>query len=158
MKWTLSLALAVLALAGCGAEEKSGSLGDELSAEKVKVTVEKVDRRVPQPKRDITGLSLPSDGYRLVGVRVNVCSGYAAAIGNFSFSLESSDGDARPKHTARNYGSMFRGVRDDCERGWLVYEIPEEARPTKVRFKFDETGNSREQSDNVEARFEWDVE
>jgi hypothetical protein len=158
MKWTLTLALTVFALAGCGDTEKSGSSGDELSAEKVKVTVEKVDREVPEPRSDITGLSKPSSGYRLIGVRVNVCSGYEAAIGNFSFSMESSDGEARPKHTARNYSEMFRGVRDDCERGWLVYEIPRGAKPTKVKFRFDETGNSREQSDNVAARFEWDVE
>ena len=117
-----------------------------------------VDREVPEPRSDITGLSKPSAGYRLIGVRVNVCSGYEAAIGNFSFALESSEGDARPKYVARNYRERFVGVRDACERGWIVYEIPRGASPTKVRFAFDETGNSRDQSDNVEARFEWDVE
>jgi hypothetical protein len=152
--------LALVGLSGCmgGETKKTGAIGDELSAEKVKVTVERVDREVPEPESDITGLSVPSSGYRLIGVRVNVCSGYEAAIGNFSFSLESSEGEARPKHVARNYDSMFRGVRDDCERGWLVYEIPRGASPTKVKFRFDESGNSRDQADNVEARFEWEVE
>lgn len=156
----LGAAVAALGLGGCsfdGETKKSGSVGDELSAEKVRVKVEKIDREVPVPKRDITGLSVPSAGHRLIGVRVNVCSGYRAAIGSFSFSLEASEGGAEPKHVARNYDSMFRSVRDDCERGWLVYEIPRGAKPEKVKFKFDETGNAQDESDNVKARFEWDV-
>ena len=151
---------AALALAGClgGETERSGSLGDELEAERVAVTVEKVDRRTPVPRKDITGLSLPSRGYRLVGVLAKVCSGYGAAIGQQQFSLEASSGEARPKYTASNYANGFETVRDECERGWMVWEVPSEARPTKVRFEFTETGTSRDQSDNLEAKFEWTVE
>ena len=152
--------LLAAALAGCigGETEKSGSLGDELEAEKVAVTVERVDRRTPVPRRDITGLSLPNRGHRLVGVLAKVCSGYGAAIGQQQFTLETSAGEGRPKYTARNYGSRFETVRDECERGWMVWEIPSEARPTKVRFEFTETGSSRDQSDNLDASFEWKVE
>ena len=152
--------LAAALLSGCigGATEKSGSVGDKLEAKRVEVTVERIDRRTPTPRRDITGLSLPSRGYKLVGVLAYVCSGYGAAIGQQQFELESSAGPGRPKYTARNYRNGFETVRDECERGWMVWEIPADSSPTKVRFSFDETGNSRDQADNLEARFEWDVE
>jgi hypothetical protein len=153
--------LATLAVGGCiagGETKRTGAVGDKLAAERVEVTVERIDRRTPVPRKDITGLSLPAEGYELVGVLVNVCSGYGAAIGQFDFELETTAGDGRPKYTAKNYDRSFDTIRDECGRGWIVYEIPRESRPTRVRFAFDESGTSRDQSDNVRARFEWEVE
>ena len=148
-----------LALAGCGETEKSGSTGDELRAEDLAVTVERVDRRTRSPRNDITGLSVPSSGYRLVGVLAKVCSGWGAAIGPYDFSVESSAGDGRPKYSARNYSRRFEPVRDDCGRGWIVFEVPRDSNPTKVRFSFDDTGRPGAGGDDgVSARFEWKVE
>ncbi|HEX8053629.1 MAG TPA: hypothetical protein VF517_11620 [Thermoleophilaceae bacterium] len=144
--------------AACGETRKTGSVGDKLEAKRIEVTVEKVDRRTPVPRSDITGLSLPSSGHRLVGVLVNVCNDYGAVVGQFDFELETSTGEATPKYTARNYRESFQSVRDDCERGWIVFEIPEESRPTKVEFAFDESGTNRNTQDNLTARFEWKVE
>ena len=74
-------ALGALAAAGCGEVERSGSVGDKLSGGDVEVTLQKVDREVRVPKDDITGLSVPRTGHRLIGVRVRVCSDHGGAIG-----------------------------------------------------------------------------
>jgi hypothetical protein len=153
--------LTALTLGGCiggGETKRTGSVGDELTADDLEVTVLRVDRKTPVPEKDITGLSLPGDGMKLVGVLVKVCSGYGAAIGQFNFELESTAGDGRPKYTANNYRRSFETVRDECGSGWIVYEIPSESRPSKVRFAFDDSGPVRTGGDNLEARFEWEVE
>src|SRR4051794_14171777 len=41
--------------AGCGSTEKSGRVGDTLSAKGLQSTVEQVDTRVPVPESDLTG-------------------------------------------------------------------------------------------------------
>jgi hypothetical protein len=152
------LAALACTAAACGETRKTGSVGDKLEAKRIEVTVERVDRRTPVPRSDVTGLSLPSSGHRLVGVLVNVCNDYGAVAQQADFALDTSAGEGRPKYTARNYRDRFDPVRDDCERGWIVYEIPEESRPTKVRFAFDESGTNRNTQDNLTARFEWKLE
>lgn len=152
---------AALALGGCifgGTTEKSGSVGDRLTADDLEVTVQRVDRRTPVPRKDITGLSLPASGYKLVGVLVRVCTGHGGVIGQFDFELDVSDGRARPKYTAKNYDRRFATLRDECGSGWIVYEIPRESRPTRVRFAFDDTGQVRTGRKSLMARFEWEVE
>lgn len=158
---TILLLAAAVALGGCifgGKVEKSGSVGDRLTAEDLEVTVQRVDRRPPVPRKDITGLSLPAEGHRLVGILVKVCTDHGSAIGNFSFALDASAGEARPKYVANNYRRRFTTVRNGCKSGWIAYEIPEESRPTKVRFSFSDTAQVRTGDDNLEARFEWRVE
>lgn len=86
-----------------------------------------------------------------------MCSGYGAAIGQYDFALETSAGAARPKFPAKNYDRSFGTIRDECGRGWIVYEIPTDSRPTKVKFAFDESGSNRSTRDNLSARFEWDA-
>jgi hypothetical protein len=157
----LILSLAATALGGCfdDAEVKrTGSVGDEHSAGRIEVTVERIDRETRVPKGDITGLSVPRSGYRLVGVLVNVCTDYGSAIGQYDFKLETSDGPGRLKFPANNYREDFSTVRDGCKRGWIVYEIPRGSSPTEVRFAFDDSGSNRNTRDNLEARFEWKVE
>jgi hypothetical protein len=124
------------------------------------VTVQRVDRSPPTPRKDITGLSLPSSGNRLVGVLAKVCSGHGGAIGAYDFSLETSDGDAKPKFSARNYRRSFKPVRNDCGSGWIVFEAPTDSRPETVKFAFDDTGQAGPQGggDELSARFEWKVE
>ena len=120
------------------------------------MTVERVDRRPRVPKSDVTGLSLPSRGHRLVGVRVRLCSGWGAAIGQQHFAVEP---DGRPKYNANNYRDEFETVRDDCEEGWMVFEIPRDSKPERVRFDFEDTGRGGPGGDDgLHAKFDWKVE
>lgn len=151
-------ALALAACAGIGVTEKSGKLGDELTAKGLQVTVKKLDSEVPVPDSDLSGLSSPRAGHRLVGARVRVCSDHGQAIGTYDFGVETSSGDGRVKFPALNYDDRFESLRDGCEAGWLVLEVPRDARLTKVTFKFEDTGsNQAGDNSDVDARFSWKV-
>ena len=137
-----ALALAA-AIAGCGTTERSGDVGDTLEAEGIEVTVEKVDTAVPIPENDITGLSRPRSGYELVGLLVSVCSDNPAAIGPYDFNVETTDGEtAALKFPQRNYPDSFESLRDDCDDGWVVLEVPEDSEPEKVTFGFEDSGQA----------------
>ncbi len=153
---TLTLTAAVLA-SGCGTTEKSGSVGDELSAKGLKVAVRRVDTSVPTPARDITGLSVPAPGHSLVGVRVHVCSDHGGAIGQFDFGLKANGGSARLKFPAMNYPNFFETVRTGCGDGWIVFEVTRGARPDRVTFGFQDTGSYRHEQNQVKAKFSWRV-
>ena len=155
------VSLTAVLLAGCagiGVTEKSGSLGDELTAKGLRVTVKRLDREVPVPDEDVSGLSSPRAGYRLVGARVRVCSDHGQAIGTYDFGVDTSAGEGRVKFPALNYDDRFESLRDGCKGGWLVLEIPRDARLTKITFRFEDTG-SNQPGDNsdVDARFSWKV-
>jgi hypothetical protein len=153
------LATAAALVAGCGTTEESGSVGQELTAKGLRVTVRAVDRSPPLPKQDVTGLSLPAQGFRLVGVRVHVCSNHGGAIGAYSFGIETTGDRGRLKFPARNYARPFEVVRDGCGGGWVVFEVPADTRPARVTFGFEDTGSAQPGSHNeVKARFAWNVE
>ena len=160
MRGLALFAVSVLTLAavGCfGTTEESGEIGDVLTAEGLSVSVEKVDTGVPVPANDITGLSTPAPGSKLVGVLARVCSDHGGAIGAYDFGLESSEGDGRLKFPQQNYRDAFEAPRADCGGGWIVFEIPSGAEPDKVTFNFEDTGSARDQSNNVDANFSWSV-
>jgi hypothetical protein len=151
--------VALAAVAGCGSTERSGSVGEKLAAKGLRVTVERVDRSVPVPERDVTGLALPGRGFKLVGVRVRVCSDHGGAIGPWAFGIETSDGaQGRAKYPERNYEQAFEPVRDSCGHGWVVFEIPARSTPARVKFGFEDTGSARLPQTRVDARFTWKVE
>jgi hypothetical protein len=152
--------LACLAVAGsaCGKSEESGEVGEVLSAKGLDVEVERVDTGVPVPADDITGLSRPSPGSKLVGVLVRICSDHGGAIGPYAFGLEASGGeDGSLKFPQRNYAKSFETIRSDCGGGWVVFEIPTGSSPEKVTFGFEDTGTAREGQNDVDARFSWSV-
>jgi hypothetical protein len=133
-------------------------VGDTLEAEGLRVAVEAVDTSVPTPKEDVTGLSQPSPGSTLVGVRAHVCSDHSGAIGGFDFGFDTRDGaDGRLKQTQRNYPKSLEVVRDGCGDGWVVFEVPKGSRPDTVSFGFEDTGTAMDESENVDARFSWSV-
>ncbi|MFL5830229.1 MAG: hypothetical protein ACJ76X_09960 [Solirubrobacteraceae bacterium] len=139
----LLVAAGAVALLGCGTTSKSGHVGDGLSAGGVQVTIERIDRRPPVPSDDVSGLSTPAPGDRLIGARVKVCSKVGAAIGTYDFSLTLADGgQAQVKFPAQNYPDGFDVVRTGCGRGWIVFEYPRPTRPSEIHFKFDDTGDS----------------
>jgi hypothetical protein len=146
------------ALAACGTTEKDGSVGDALTANGVEVTVDRVDRSPPVPRRDVTGLSRPARGKRLVGVHVRACSDHGGALGQYDFGVETNDGDGRLKFPAHVYGDAFETVRDGCGAGWIVFEIPARAKAERVTFGFEDTGSTRQEHERVDAKFSWEVE
>jgi hypothetical protein len=146
-----------LAVAGCGTTERSGDVGDTLTAKGLEATVEQVDTHVPVPASDVTGLSQPTPGSKLVGARVHVCSDHGGAIGAFDFGLQTSSGDGRLKYPERNYDDSFETVRDGCGDGWVVFEIPESADPERVTFGFEDTGTAQRPQTAVDAKFSWAV-
>jgi hypothetical protein len=154
-----AVGLVALACAGCGTTEKEGSVGDELTAEGLEVTVDRVDRSSPEPRSDITGLSKPGRGRRLVGVHVRACSEWGTALKQFDFSVEASGATAKPKLPTKNYRDAFEPIRDGCGDGWLVFEVPADSKPERVRFEFTDTGRPGQGGDDgVEAELSWDVE
>ena len=158
MRTRAPLILVVLTLAGCGKTEQTGSVGQELTAKGLRVTLEKVDTAVPVPGRDITGLSTPSPGFKLVGVRVQVCSNHGGATGPYDFGVKTTDGETgRLKFPAMNYPDAFESRRGGCGRGWVVFEIPRTATLGKVTYGFDDTGSYRHEQNRVSARFTWNV-
>ena len=162
MRVRIALACLIVPLggvaAGCGDVERSGAVGDRLSGGGLEATLEKVDREVPVPESDVTGLSVPRAGSRLIGVRVRVCSDHGGAIGQYDFSMETDRGNARLKFPSMNYDEPFEPVRDDCGSGWVVFEVPKGSTPTKLRFGFEDTGTSRQPQTQVDARFSWKLD
>ena len=152
---------AAAALAACGTTEKSGKVGDTLEANGLEVTVEKVDTNVDVPENDITGLSQPSDGSKLVGVLVDVCSDHGGALGPYDFGIETTSGaSGKLKFPQTNYDQSFESLRGDCGDGWIVFEIPQFDDPERVTFGFLDTGQAGPQgdADEVDAKFTWEVE
>jgi hypothetical protein len=145
------------AAGGCGTTERSGGVGDTLTAKGLEATVEQVDTNVPVPESDVTGLSQPAPGAKLVGTRVRVCSDHGGAIGAYAFGLDASSGDATLKYPERNYDDPFETVREGCGDGWVVFEIPEPAQPERVTFGFEDTGSFREPQTEVDAKFSWSI-
>jgi hypothetical protein len=153
----IPVSLLIATAGGCGTTEESGDVGDTLSAKGLEATVEQVDTRVPVPQSDVTGLSLPAAGMKLVGARVSVCSDHGGAIGAFAWGLDSSSGDARQKYPQRNYDDSFDTVRDGCGGGWVVFEIPEDSQPERVTFGVQDTGTSTRPQTRVNAKFSWAI-
>lgn len=144
-------------IAGCGTTEKSGQVGDTLTAKGLAATVRQVDTHVPVPASDITGLSQPAPGTKLVGALVNVCSNHAGAVGPYDFGLDASSGDSTLKYPEHNYGDSFEIVRDGCGDGWVVFQMPQSASAERVTFGFEDTGTSQHPETQVNAKFSWSV-
>lgn len=147
-----------IAAGGCGTTEKSGEVGDTLSAKGLEATLEEVDADVPVPTNDVTGLSQPAPGFKLVGARVRVCSDHGGSIGAYDFGLDTnSSDDARLKYPERNYADSFETLRDGCGDGWVVFETPQASQPDRVTFGFEDTGMSTRPQTAVNAKFSWTV-
>jgi hypothetical protein len=162
MRWYVGFAAsaAALGLLGCGTSTRSGQIGDTLSAGGLHVTIQRIDERPPIPSDDLSGLSSPAPGDRLLGARVKVCSHVGPAIGTYDFALSLADGGSGTvKFPAQNYPDGFDVVRTGCEVGWIVFEYPRAAEPSEIHFKFDDTGSGSGSMGGgrpeTHARFSW---
>jgi hypothetical protein len=135
--------IASVAMSGCGTTTKSGAVGETLSGGGVAVTLERIDQHPPVPSDDVSGLSTPAPGDRLIGARLRVCSNRGQAIGTFNFSVDvAGGGSGSVKFPSMNYGNSFDVVRTGCARGWIVFELPRAGRASAISFRFDDTGNN----------------
>lgn len=155
----LAALAAVASLVGCGTTEKSGSIGDTLTANGLAVTVKRVSETVPVPQNDVTGLSSPSPGNGLVGVLAQACSNHGGAIGSYAFGLDLDSGSATQRYVEHNYANGFDVVRNGCGSGWIVFDVPRASHPEKVTFGFEDTGSALPEggAKQVDARFSWDL-
>jgi hypothetical protein len=152
-------------LAGCGTTTKTGRLGETLADGGIQVVVDRLDPTPPIPRHDITGLSTPARGNHLLGVDVRVCSKTGAAIGPYDFAVDvSGSGRAQLKFPQRIYSESFETIRATCARGWIVFESPSGSTAQRIRFRFDDTGQSGQgggsQGGRPEShqRFSWTIE
>jgi hypothetical protein len=136
-------AAAALALAACGTTTRSGKVGETFSGGGLKVTVERVDLHTPVPAGDLSGLSTPAPGNRLIGALVQVCNNDGPAVGQDSFWIGlAGGGHGSLKFPTTNYADSFGFVDSGCASGWVVFQIPLGSTPTQVHFGFDDSGNS----------------
>jgi hypothetical protein len=151
----------ILLLAGCGTNTKSGAVGDKLSGGGVSVTLHRVDLHPPIPKHDMTGLSSPAPGDRLVGALVTVCSKHGAALGPYDFAIGLSGSNAgQVKFPSMNYSHGFDSVRTGCSTGWITFEFPSSSSPEEIRFAYDDTGSNAPEDQHPESheRFSWKLD
>jgi hypothetical protein len=121
----LTAAAVVAVLAGCGTTTRSGQVGDTVSGGGLRVTVERVDLHPPIPAGDVTGLSRPRPGDRLIAARVGVCNKYGFAVGKYDFGISLlGGGDGLAHYAQTNYADGFQDVENGCARGWIVFELP----------------------------------
>src|SRR5215211_4417158 len=154
----LTAALAAALLVGaCGTTKREGHVGDTLRAGGLRATLIKFDAEVPAV-RDYSGLGAPGPGMRLFGVKTKVCNDRGRAIGAYDFGLELDGGDkTRLRFPQGSYSDGFEGLRDGCERGWIVFEGPAGSRAKSVTFSYDETGSGGPGGEKEKhARFRWD--
>jgi hypothetical protein len=150
---------AAMTIAGCGTTTMSGSIGSTLTADGIPVTLQRVDLHPPVPRYDVTGLSRPAKGERLLGARAKVCSSVGPAIGQWQFTATTSDGgQLHPKYAASNYPNSFDVVRIGCISGWIVFEAPVEITFTGIRFTFDnESSHLVGAPPEAHVRFSWRI-
>ncbi|MEA2126081.1 MAG: hypothetical protein QOI80_2863 [Solirubrobacteraceae bacterium] len=155
----LLVLVAALALSGC-TTEREGKVGDTLKAGWIEAKLLRYVPAVPRRKgHDVTGLSVPSPGHHFAGFDVALCNNSGLAVIPFHFELELADGDGvRPRTPETVYPNAFEPVRDDCERGWIVFEVPEGGEPETLEYKFDDTGGGGQYDRHEEhARFDWSL-
>ena len=115
------------------------------------------------PRDDLSGLSSPAPGDKLLGALVRVCSYVGPAIGTWDFSLAlDGGGHAQVKFPSMNYARTFDDLRIGCVRGWIVFEYAVGGRPSERRFAFDDTGDSSSLSNGghrqeTHERFSWKI-
>lgn len=159
MRGVLPGSALLLLAAACGTTTGSAKVGQTLSGGGVHVTVQRVDLRPPIPAHDVTGLSSPRPGDRLIAARVRICSTVGPAIGTFDFAISlAGGGDGVVKFPQENYANGFDSLRTGCSAGWVVFEIPASSTPAKIRFNFDDTGSgsgSMSGRPETHERFSW---
>src|SRR3954462_1390667 len=151
------LATALL-LVACGTTTRDGHVGDTLRAGGLRATVIKFATEVPT-RHDYSGLGAPGPGMRFFGVNAKVCNDRGQAIGAYDFGLALEGGEkAKLRFPQQSYSNGFDGLRDGCDRGWIVFEAPAGSRAKSVGFKYDDSGSAGPSgASEKHASFRWDL-
>jgi hypothetical protein len=157
------LLIAVLALAGC-ATERHGKVGDALKGDRLQAKLLTFVPEVPERRlgHDVTGLNAPGRGMRFAAADFAVCNQTGAAAIPWRFELRLGDGSSVHPHGAMSvYDDALEMVRDGCDRGWVVWQIPAQATAKSVYYEFDWSHqNGQPGSGSVSEehdRFDWSL-
>ena len=154
--------IAALLLGGCGATERHGRVGDALKGDHLQAKLLAWVPTVPDRllRDDVTGLNQPARGMRFAAVDVALCNDTGAAAMAWQFELRMDDGaKAHPHQPTSVYDDTLDTVREGCERGWVVFQIPAGARPTTLHYEFDwsQPGVNGVPRDSEDVRFDWSL-
>jgi hypothetical protein len=155
--------LAVLAVAGCGATERTGAVGDALKGKHVQAKLLAWVPTVPAKRlgHDITGLSTPAHGMRFAAADIALCNDTGAAAIAWHFELRLDDSSSvHPQTASQVYDDQLDTVRDGCDRGWIVYQVPKAAKVKTLHYEFDwshQTANGSSYSESEHDRFDWSL-
>jgi hypothetical protein len=151
-----------LALTACGTTERHGEVGDALKGDRVQAKLLRFVARVPERRlgHDVTGLNAPARGMRFAAADVAVCNDTGAAAIAWRFELRLADGSSVHPHGPTSvYDDALETVREGCDRGWVVWQIPADARAASVYYEFD-WSHRRGTSPSIEEehdRFHWSL-
>ena len=117
-------------------------MGDELEAGSVRATLKEASPRAGR-----------------FGANVELCKDSGQSVNAFAFSLAlEGGGEARRVYPQRTYDDGFGPLRDGCESGWLVYDLPQGSKPSALKFEYEDTGQGGAGGDDGEhVRLEWRV-
>jgi hypothetical protein len=153
--------IAALVLAGCGTTERHGGLGDALKGDHMQAKVLRFVPTVPERKlgHDVTGLNAPGAGMRFAAADLALCNDTGAAALPWRFELRLDDGSSvHPHQPTSVYADALEPVRDGCDQGWVVWEVPSGAQAKSLYFEFDyshQTANGSSYRDDEHDRFHW---
>jgi hypothetical protein len=158
------LLIVALALAACGTTERHGKVGDALKGDHMQAKLLAFVATVPERRlgHDVTGLNAPARGMRFAAADVAVCNDTGAAAIPWRFELRLGDGSSvHPQQPVSVYDNELETVRDGCDDGWVVWQVPAAAKAESVYYEFDHSeqigqpgsGSVREEHD----RFHWSL-
>jgi len=162
MRARVAIVVAALLVAGCGTTERHGEVGDALKGDHLQAKLLRFVPRVPERllSRDVTGLNAPARGMRFAAADVAVCNDTGAAAIPWRFELRLGGGaSVHPRGPTSIYDDALETVRDGCDRGWVVWQVPADVEAESVYYEFD-WSHRRGSSTSVEEehdRFHWTV-
>jgi hypothetical protein len=157
------LVIAVLVLAGCGTTERHGKVGDALKNRHLQAKLLDFVPTVPERRlgHDVTGLNAPAHGMRFAAADVAVCNDTGAAAIPWRFELRLAGGaSVHPKQPTFVYDDALDVVRDGCDSGWVVWEVPSGAKAKSLYYEFDWTHRTSSTSSSTTGehdRFHWSL-
>ena len=94
---------------------------------------------VPQPRgRDLSGQAKPREGTDFFATNVKACKDTGPEVRAVDFRLTGAGGTGQPTLPQTVYPDGFESLRKGCERGWIVFEVPDGSFPTSLQLEYEE--------------------
>jgi hypothetical protein len=161
----LGLLIAAATVSGCSAA-RTNTISRDGAADQtlrgpggLRVQLVRYLPRVPA-RHDVSGLATPRPGTHFAAFLIRMCIDTTGlpTIAPQSFSLRLANGaDATLKFPQGVFADDLDLLGEaGCERGHIVFQVPQDGRPTALRFGLD-WGNTNIQgfTDSTKLRFEW---